>query len=113
MAGKKIEGNEQQRRSKAREARKRGSSPSAESATQGASRQPHHLPRHDDQVEKQQTPSQGKQRAPKIDVEAQKNPRTRRWHRDHEHDPQKHPHPRDTDTSEQGEMPPYDPEEES
>lgn len=47
MAGKKMEGDETQRRKKAREARAAGSSPSAEQATTGASKQPHTRPAHE------------------------------------------------------------------
>ena len=39
MAGKKMEGDEQQRRNKAREARRQGRAPSAQGATLGASKQ--------------------------------------------------------------------------
>lgn len=42
MGGKKMEGNEEQRRKKAREARERGNAPSEEHATTGASKQRHH-----------------------------------------------------------------------
>ncbi|WP_242908051.1 hypothetical protein [Actinomadura terrae] len=47
MPGKKMEGNEVQRRAKAREARAAGSTPSAEHVTRGASKQPHTKPKHD------------------------------------------------------------------
>ena len=43
MSGKKMEGNEEQKRQKAREARERGNAPSDESATSGASKQRKHL----------------------------------------------------------------------
>jgi hypothetical protein len=61
MTSKKMEGNEQQRRKKANEARRRGRLPSAEGATQGASRQRHHLPVDADHVKKLETIHQGKQ----------------------------------------------------
>jgi hypothetical protein len=47
MVRKKMEGDETQRRKKAREAREAGSSPSAEHATTGASKQPHTRPEHE------------------------------------------------------------------
>lgn len=43
MSGKKMEGNEEQKRQKAREANERGNAPSEESATSGASKQRKHL----------------------------------------------------------------------
>ncbi|GAA4089346.1 MULTISPECIES: hypothetical protein [Actinomadura] len=56
MVRKKMEGDETQRRKKAREARAAGSSPSAENVTTGASKQPHTRPgqephRHADRLE--------------------------------------------------------------
>lgn len=42
MGGKKMEGNEEQRRKKAREAREEGKSPSEEHATTGGSKQRQH-----------------------------------------------------------------------
>lgn len=45
MSGKKMEGNDAQRRAKAREARADGSTPSAEHVTTGASKQPHTRPK--------------------------------------------------------------------
>ncbi|MEU8804531.1 hypothetical protein [Spirillospora sp. NPDC048819] len=47
MPGKRMEGNEEQRRAKAREARSAGSTPSAEHVTTGASKQPHTRPEHE------------------------------------------------------------------
>ncbi|GAA1801999.1 hypothetical protein [Actinomadura chokoriensis] len=47
MVRKKMEGNETQRRQKAREARAAGSSPSAEQGTTGASKQDHTRPAHE------------------------------------------------------------------
>ncbi|MFC6881918.1 MULTISPECIES: hypothetical protein [Actinomadura] len=47
MVRKKMEGNEEQRRKAAREARAAGTTPSARNATTGASKQPHTLPKHD------------------------------------------------------------------
>jgi hypothetical protein len=99
MTRKKMEGNEQQRRKKAREARKRGRAPSQEAATTGASKQRHHLPEHDDHVEKIDTIGEGKPPMPGMDVSTpETRPRSRRWHRDHEHDPQTHPHPPEHET---------------
>ncbi|GAA2147632.1 hypothetical protein [Actinomadura napierensis] len=46
MAGKKMEGNEEQRRKAAREARAEGKAPSARNVTTGASKQPHTAPKH-------------------------------------------------------------------
>ncbi|KAB2357000.1 MULTISPECIES: hypothetical protein [Actinomadura] len=46
MAGKKMEGNVQQRRKAAREAREQGKAPSARNVTTGASKQPHSAPKH-------------------------------------------------------------------
>ncbi|GGV24980.1 hypothetical protein ACFHW2_37880 [Actinomadura sp. LOL_016] len=45
MSGKKMEGDETQRRAKAREARESGSTPSAEKVTTGASKQDHTRPK--------------------------------------------------------------------
>ncbi|REE99940.1 hypothetical protein [Thermomonospora umbrina] len=47
MPHKKMEGNETQRRKAAREARAAGTTPSAENATTGASKQPHTRPEHE------------------------------------------------------------------
>ena len=46
MVRKKVEGDEAQRRKKAREARAAGSAPSARQASTGASKQRHSLPKH-------------------------------------------------------------------
>lgn len=61
MAGKKMEGNEEQRRQKARQAKRAGQLPSERAATQGASKQRKHLPHDEDHVEKLQSIRQGKQ----------------------------------------------------
>lgn len=45
MSGKKMEGNDEQRRAKARAARAAGSTPSAERVTTGASKQAHTRPK--------------------------------------------------------------------
>lgn len=96
MARKKMEGGDRQRRRKARDARKRGKAPSEEAATTGASKQRHHLPEHDDHLEKVDTVREGKQPMPSPEVsKPELRPRSRRWHRDHEHDNQTHPHPPD------------------
>jgi hypothetical protein len=60
MSGKKMEGNEEQRRKKAREAKRHGHLPSEEGATMGASKQRRHLPRDDDHAEKLQSIHRGK-----------------------------------------------------
>jgi hypothetical protein len=60
MAGKKMEGNEEERRKKAREARRHGKLPSEEGVTMGASKQRHHLPRDEDHAEKLQAIHKGK-----------------------------------------------------
>ena len=49
--GKKKEGNEQQKRQAAREARRAGHSASEVGRTSGASKQRHHLRVHDDHIE--------------------------------------------------------------
>ena len=61
MAGKKMEGNEEQRRQKARQAKRAGQLPSEQGATLGASKQRKHLPHDDDHVEKLESIRQGKQ----------------------------------------------------
>jgi hypothetical protein len=61
MAGKKMEGNEEQRRRKAREAKRTGKLPSEYGATLGASKQRKHLPEHGDHVEKLAAIHEGKQ----------------------------------------------------
>ena len=61
MAGKEVEGNEEQRRAAAREARREGSTPSAEKVTTGASKQPSHLSRHVPHEEKAARRHEGKQ----------------------------------------------------
>jgi hypothetical protein len=78
MAGKKMEGNEDQRRRKAREAKRAGKLPSEEGATLGASKQPKHLPDDEDHVEKLQSIRQGKQPVLGHDVTTpQPRPRSR------------------------------------
>lgn len=61
MVRKKTEGNEEQRRAAARQAREAGLPPSALNETTGASKQRTHLPRHDEHEEKQAAVHQGKQ----------------------------------------------------
>lgn len=61
MAGKKTEGNEEQRRAAARAARAEGATPSALKQTTGASKQREHLPRKQDHDEKLAAVHQGKQ----------------------------------------------------
>jgi hypothetical protein len=78
MAAKKMEGNEEQRRKKARQARRRGRSPSEEAATQGASRQRRHLPKDEDHAEKLKAVREGKQPDPGMHVSnPQPRPRSR------------------------------------
>ena len=61
MVGKKVEGNEDQRRAAAREARREGTTPSALKETTGASKQPGHHGRHEPHEEKVASIHQGKQ----------------------------------------------------
>jgi len=61
MSGKKMEGNEEQRRKAARRARDRGHEPSAEGKTQGASKQRRHLRDKEGHREKIDTIREGKQ----------------------------------------------------
>lgn len=61
MAGKKMEGDEQQRRKKAREARERGNAPSEEGATSGASKQRQRTDQRDGHRDKIETIREGKQ----------------------------------------------------
>ena len=56
-----MEGDNRQRRQRARAARDEGGSASAEAVTLGASKQDHSLGRHDDHVEKMEAPGRGKQ----------------------------------------------------
>lgn len=58
--GKQMEGGNEQRRKRAREAREAGSSASKEGVTLGASKQDHSLGRHDDHEEKMEAPGRGK-----------------------------------------------------
>lgn len=61
MAGKKMEGDEQQRRKKAREARERGNAPSEEGATTGGSKQRQHTGQREGHREKIEKIREGKQ----------------------------------------------------
>jgi hypothetical protein len=61
---KKMEGNEEQRRQKAREAKRQGRAPSEQGATQGASKQRRHLPADADHAHKLQSVRRGKQPDP-------------------------------------------------
>ena len=61
MVGKKVEGNEDQRRAAARQARRDGQAPSAQKETTGASKQRSHRPRHESHQEKVAALHQGKQ----------------------------------------------------
>lgn len=62
MSGKQMEGNPEQRRKKAREAKERGNKPSEESATTGASKQRKHLGDDEEHAEKIDTIREGKQK---------------------------------------------------
>ena len=78
VTGKKMEGNEEQRRQKAREAKRAGQLPSEQGATQGASKQRKHLPHDEDHVAKLQSIRQGKQPVIGHDVSTpQPRPRSR------------------------------------
>ncbi|HEX6941250.1 MAG TPA: hypothetical protein VF158_17775 [Longimicrobiales bacterium] len=72
MAGRQMEGDNVQRRQKARTARKRGRLPSEEAVTTGASKQRHHLRDDVDHVEKILTIRKGKQ-----DVIGERTPEVR------------------------------------
>jgi hypothetical protein len=61
MSGKKMEGNEEQRRQKGRQAKRAGLSASEQGATKGASKQRKHLRQDEDHVEKLESIRQGKQ----------------------------------------------------
>ena len=63
MSGKKMEGDEQERRRKAREAKRHGHLPSADGATLGASKQRRHLPEDADHAEKLRAIHEGKQQS--------------------------------------------------
>ncbi len=58
---KQMEGDNAERRKKAREAREQGKTPSAERATTGASKQRKHLGDREDHVTKLRTPREAKQ----------------------------------------------------
>lgn len=60
MSGKKMEGNEEQKRQKARDARERGNEPSEEGVTSGASKQRRNVSS-DDHREKVESIRRGKQ----------------------------------------------------
>jgi hypothetical protein len=57
---KQMEGDNVERRKRAREAREQGSTPSEEKVTKGASKQRHHLPRSEETETKLMTKDQGK-----------------------------------------------------
>lgn len=61
MAGKQVEGNQDQRRAAARDARREGVAPSALKETTGASKQPGHKGRHAPHEEKVDSIHEGKQ----------------------------------------------------
>lgn len=56
-----MEGDNRQRRQRAREAGEEGRSASEDGVTLGASKQDHSLGRHDDHTEKMEAPGRGKQ----------------------------------------------------
>lgn len=60
MGGKQMEGDNRQRRKRARAARRRGRLPSDEAVTTGASKQRHHLRDDEEHVEKIRTIREGK-----------------------------------------------------
>jgi hypothetical protein len=61
MVNKKVEGDEQQRRARARQARESGSTPSAELVTTGGSKQPHRTDHKDPHQERLAANTRGKQ----------------------------------------------------
>lgn len=61
MGGKKMEGNAEQKRQKARDARERGNDPSEEGVTTGASKQRRQLGTDEEHVEKLDSIRRGKQ----------------------------------------------------
>lgn len=63
MSGKEMEGDNRQRRKKAREAREEGKSASEEAATLGSSKQRHHLGGDEEHGEKIDTIREGKQKS--------------------------------------------------
>jgi hypothetical protein len=77
MAGKKMEGNEEQRRQKAREAKRQGQRPSEAGATFGASKQRKHVPQDEEHTEKLRTIREGKQPALHHAAEPAPRPRSR------------------------------------
>lgn len=79
MVRKKMEGDEQQRRKKAREARERGHAPSEEGATTGGSKQRQHAGERAGYREKIEKIREGKQ-----DVIQQNTPETRPGYGDRE-----------------------------
>ncbi|MGN6089792.1 MAG: hypothetical protein ACTHNT_10940 [Actinomycetales bacterium] len=60
MSGKQMEGDNTQRRARARQAREQGIAPSAAEVTLGASKQREHEGRHDDHDDKMAARDQGK-----------------------------------------------------
>jgi hypothetical protein len=60
MGGKQMEGNEQQKRQKAREARREGDAPSEQGATTGASKQRQHLDNKEEHPDKIDAIREGK-----------------------------------------------------
>lgn len=64
MVNKKVEGDEQQRRARGRQARKSGSTPSAELVTTGASKQSHRTDHKDPHQERLAATTRGKQQSP-------------------------------------------------
>jgi hypothetical protein len=70
MVRKKVEGNEEQRRAAARQARREGEAPSARKQTTGASKQRTHLPRSEPHDHKAAMRHEGKQQWPSREAEA-------------------------------------------
>ncbi|MCP2331822.1 MULTISPECIES: hypothetical protein [Actinoalloteichus] len=61
--GKQMEGDNTQRRNRARQARAEGTTPSHAQVTLGASKASEHLPHHTGHAERQRSPERGKQRS--------------------------------------------------
>jgi hypothetical protein len=78
MVRKKMEGNEDQRRAKARDAKKHGRTASEQGETLGASKQRQHLPQDEEHAEKLEAIHRGKQPDPGQHVsEPEPRPRSR------------------------------------
>ncbi len=67
MSGKQMEGDNQQRRRRGRDARSEGEAPSEAQVTLGASKAPEHVPHSADHEEHVTAPLRGKQRASQVE----------------------------------------------